>query len=594
MINDYYNYINDDWIKKKVIKNNKCYISEFDILYNKNMNTIKNIINDNSQLKTFYNSIINNNSKYEILLEYIKLIDKVNNLDDYMLCLSELYIIDCNIFWNMYVDNDLLNYNEKKIYIECSDINLSNIYTNDKIINEYKKYMFSMIKINEETYNTIINFEKKLLNIQTKSTNINKKNIYDILPDINFKKYIYNIINIIGNNNIKNKFNEIYVVSDIKNDYFIKLNYLLKNTDIYTIKSYTKWYLLNKYLPLLNDKYYEKYYNFYKIKLKGKNKIKSNEKKAIEYCKYYLNDIINNEFYIKFNNSQINNYIKCITENIIETIKSNINKCTWMSNNMKINSINKLNNINIVIENNNYREIDYKLSNDLLKNIINIEKINVNKMFDLSMNQDNILNSYDTYIYYNLYNNQLVIPYGILQKDILLYDIDKNNNYVFNDIYNYSRIGTLICQEIFKSIDNYGRYFDIKGYNKNLWDYNDELKYNIIITKIIKMYEIQNINCPLMLSDTLSNIIGLQISLQTLQRLKNNLSHEDYKEFFKQYTELRRTKYSREFFEIIKNSENKEQQQIRVNVALKNINEFYNTYKIKNEIPLEYRLYYFI
>ena len=113
----------------------------------------------------------------------------------------------------------------------------------------------------------------------------------------------------------------------------------------------------------------------------------------------------------------------------------------------KKNAIKKLNNIKKQIGYNEYIKNydDLFINDDIFMNLMNLElfltKDNLNNL--INKKDEWFINAFEVNASYNLSKNKITIPCGILQEDIIKYEII-DGKYYFNDYYNYGTIGTII------------------------------------------------------------------------------------------------------------------------------------------------------
>lgn len=178
--------------------------------------------------------------------------------------------------------------------------------------------------------------------------------------------------------------------------------------------------------------------------------------------------------------------------------------------------------------------------------------------------------------YFNPSANHIVFPAGILQAPF--YSIKQTPSQ------NFGAIGTVIAHEISHSFDNNGSKFDENGMLKNWWTKNDEEKFNIKIQQMIKLFDKvkfhKNIRCngTLTVSENIADCGGLSCSYDSAKLIDPNFNP---KAFFTQYAIIWRIKYREEFLETISKIDPHAPAKLRVNLQLKNNQEFQKTFKIK-------------
>ena len=618
---DFYNYVNKKWLNETTMEDDVYKISTFDIVTNNNNDKINEIImnknndknNDKNinKIKKFYDSFINKTLSNNKFNEILDIVDIITNLKQFTYILSFFHLINCNMLWYIYVDEDMYNSKQKILYISQSKLSLydKSLYEKKEILIHYKKYIYDMFffvykndKLIKNYPDIIINFEKKLSLIMSDMDNLrdiqNYKKITlkelneEYMKDINFNLYMKMIIKLINNklNNNKlniNNFENVIIEDDITNNYFIKINNLLMETDIDILKIYLKWIYINNYLPQINNDANDMYFNLYFKILKGQKKQKPLNYLSLNKCKLYFGDLIGNYFGQKYFNPSIHNYINEMIDNIIKSCYLKFKNITWMKDITKQNAVKKLMKINKQIGHNLYIKNydDLLINDDLLMNLINLEffltKDNLNNI--INNNDDEwMMNAFEANASYNSSKNRITIPCGILQEEIIKYEII-DGKYYFDDYYNYGTIGTIIGHEIIHAFDDQGRFFDENGNYNNWWSEQDTNEYNIIINKLIKMYDKENINGKLTIGENIADIGGVSIALNALYMRNNNkLSKKQLTDFFRSYANLWKSKITDEYINIAKLTDYHSLPWVRVNTTLKNIDEFYEIYDIEN------------
>jgi putative endopeptidase len=434
-----------------------------------------------------------------------------------------------------------------------------------------------------------MNIKEKLRDIEINNYKVKFIDFNKKMYNIKLILYIKMIIKIMDNKLNINDFEYIIVENDLENDYFKKLNDLLIQTDINILKLYLKWKYINNYLPEINIEANELYFNLYHKLLKGQKKQKSLNKISINKCKIYFGDLIGKYFGKLHFDNKIKEYICKMINNIKLSCNDKFKDIKWMDYNTKLNAIEKLNNIKLNIGFNEYIKNydDLYINDDIFTNLINTEillsKDNLMKIKN-NINDDNewLMNAFEVNASYNPYKNIITLPCGILQQDILKYEIN-NNEYIFDDEYNYATIGTIIGHEIIHAFDDQGRLFDKDGNLNNWWSKSDNEKYKVMVEKMINMYNFENINGNLTIGENIADIGGITISLNALKiQNNNNLSKEKLEKFFKSYAYLWKTKLTDEYIKMVKLTDYHSLPWIRVNTTLKNIDEFYEVFNIIN------------
>jgi putative endopeptidase len=179
--------------------------------------------------------------------------------------------------------------------------------------------------------------------------------------------------------------------------------------------------------------------------------------------------------------------------------------------------------------------------------------------------------------YYSPNSNEIVFPAAILQEPFFYED---------NIIKSFGGIGAVIGHEIIHGFDNKGRLFDENGNLNNWWQSNDNEKYCKLVNKLVDQYNSYKIhgefiNGKLTLGENIADLGGVNFALKGLELYKD-LNIEDYKMFFNNYAFIWAISIRKE--KVLHNllSDPHSPNIFRVNGILKNIDKFYEIYKIES------------
>lgn len=178
--------------------------------------------------------------------------------------------------------------------------------------------------------------------------------------------------------------------------------------------------------------------------------------------------------------------------------------------------------------------------------------------------------------YYSPSNNLICFPAAILQAPFYSYTQTKSEN--------YGGIGTVIGHEISHAFDNNGSQFDENGNMNNWWTEKDYETFNNLAKAMIDQFEgipfaSGNVNGTLTVSENIADAGGLSCSLEALKR------NSDYslEEFFINYAKIWCRKAKLEYKDLLLKTDVHAPAELRVNVQVKNLAEFYEAFDIKEE-----------
>lgn len=152
---------------------------------------------------------------------------------------------------------------------------------------------------------------------------------------------------------------------------------------------------------------------------------------------------------------------------------------------------------------------------------------------------------------------------------------------------NYGGIGTVIAHEISHAFDNNGSKIDENGNLNNWWDEEDFKKFDDLCNKMIKQFDgLQigdgKVNGTLTVSENIADNGGLSCSLEALKKL----GEYNLEEFFINWARIWRNKMTKEYLEMLLSVDVHSPAKLRANTQVKNIDEFYEVFDIKENDPM--------
>jgi len=596
-IDDYYDYINKEYLDSIEIPDGEVGTSEFTKYQDEvdiEIDEITNkLINTNSNVKDLYNLVINKNRSNDYIYQYMNLIDNskdINEFIDNTIKVENELVID--IFTTISISKDLKNNNHNIVYFEpiTFDFNAPSYMYNNDNYNSYvaifKKYQIKFMK--QYGYDTkkartisdkIFKMEKDISSKSLTMSDItNVENLYNKVTKEDLQK-IYSNLDIDKYLKLKGIYNEeYYSLVDINN--YKTFNSYLTNENLDILKEFVKFKILESYAPYISLDY-AKLVSEINNSTIGINKEYSLEDDAIKTIQNYYSDVIEKEYVLKTIKSTDNEYIEKMIKEIIKYYKNDINSLDWMSNSTKEGAIKKLDNLNINISKSNFDIISNKYKIDktisLVENIIVINKIFNNYNLELLENDKDIqvINEYTVNAYYNPQNNSINFPASFSKF------LNTQNSYYEN----LGTVGMIIAHEITHAFDNNGSKFDYLGNYNNWWKDEDYKKFEELTSKVSNYYSNYRINGIKVNGDLTvgENIADLgAINCITEISKEKGATKEDFKILFKSFAKMWRSKYLDNYQKLLMTSDTHSPDKIRVNATLSSNKYFYKTYNIKS------------
>jgi putative endopeptidase len=268
--------------------------------------------------------------------------------------------------------------------------------------------------------------------------------------------------------------------------YYDKLNEMLKSVSLQDWKIYLKACSLRNYADLLSKPFVDAAFEFNKA-LSGQAKQKKRAQIVTANVDGLLGDALGQLYVKKYFNEEARRRASELVSNLQKSFESRINQLDWMSDSTKQKAKEKLYAITKKI---GYPEKwrDYEsVKIDRSKYFENMVALRRNAyQFELSRLDKPVdrtewgVTPSTVTAYYNPYNNEIVIPAGILQYPYFDAQAD--------DAINYGGIGMVIGHELTHAFDDQGGQFDKNGNVKNWWTKEDFEKFKSKAQQMIERY----------------------------------------------------------------------------------------------------------
>ena len=605
---DFYANINNDIITNHELESDKEYWSLMftetqDKVDDKVEEIVKEIISkkDEYQIGTskykickLYESIVNQENSTKKLDTYIESIDNSKNIDELINNLARINKeLSLGIFINSALQNDYKDNTQTIIMIAPFSFDYGNIYSDYYTNPLYSSYVSTYIEFDREIFKIYGYSDKeakesvrKISRFYTQIAKNSKpmeelseiQSFYNIVT-IDELKDIYSNINIGTFLNYSN----LYDISIVDEKQARLLNSYLTMENLDTLKECIKLQILQNYGIYADIEYYN-LMNKLEAKLTGTEITKDTiEDYAIDVVASYFDTEISQEYIRKYANDNSINEFKQIINDIIAEYKIKIKNNAWLSENTKQKALLKLENINVNVgypEKWEEKSHKYNLNGNLLDNIINMNKVNVEYANNSVINKEKywLMSPLTVNAYYNLQDNSINFPIALL--DYELYN--ESNSYYQN----LGSFGSIIAHEITHAFDNNGALFDEKGNMNNWWQEEDYKKFEQLQKEVINYYNQYKINGKAVngeqtVGENIADLGGVSCIVDIAKR--KGATKAELKEMFKAYANIWASKSTEEYTKLLLIMDTHCPDKVRVNAVLSSIEEFYNTFDIKED-----------
>ena len=607
---NFYNYINNEWINNTEIPHDSQRWSVFQILQNETNEKIKSLLESSTLSPEYYKIKIifeqamsenkrNNNCNYDIIKHIIKTITAQTSTADLFNLIMD-YEIQFNLLmpFGFAIQSDFKNANHVILHITSSGLNLPDrdyylLPEKEHIIIKYKVFMKDYLKLFDLelfNYDDIIELEKQLASktytkVQKRDPDLsnNPTTIPELIatyPNLSFIQKLF----------IKAK--KTPGIVNITNPEYVKfVSHLINTLDIDIWKQYFIFNILVSFHHYLNNNIYKCYFNFFNKELQGTPTQKELWKRSIDLIDELFGELVGKMYVESYFNSKSKALVLSMVDNIKSCLTEKLNSNDWMEQSTKTKALEKLNKMALKIGypdkyEKDYTHVDVSSINCFLLNILNIRQFLINyKIKRLYTTLDKSkwsMNAHSINAYYSPSFNEIVFPAGILQPPFFSH----TQSYAMN----FGGIGIIIGHEITHGFDDQGSKFDADGNLHDWWTVRDRIKFNEKTKNIQIQYdsykhEGHNVNGLLTLGENIADIGGMELGYDAFL-IYGGLNE---KEFFTNYANVWKVK-SRKEDALQRLLIDPHSPPIhRVNGVVRNIDAFYKVFDIKESDTLYLR-----
>lgn len=363
-------------------------------------------------------------------------------------------------------------------------------------------------------------------------------------------------------------------------------------------KDYYLWKYVGQASPYLSDKFNDALFDFQKV-MSGVKQQRPRWKRVQSMVEGAMGEAVGELYVEEYFPESSKRYMEGLVENLRTALGKHIINLPWMSDDTKLQAIKKLNAITVKIGYPNTWK-DYSTME------INPDLSFYENMHNVSMwHQDEYLKKWGKPVdrtewqmtpqtvnaYYNPLNNEIVFPAGILQAPF--YDPASS------DAENYGGIGVVIGHELTHGFDDQGSLFDANGNMENWWTPEDAEAFAAMTQGLVDQYsEVEvlpglHANGQYTLGENIADQGGLRIAytaFQDSQKKKGvDITSEEalidgitpMQAFYMNFANLWGQNVRDEEIRNLTIGDVHSLGENRVNVALRNIEPFFEAFGIK-------------
>ena len=368
-------------------------------------------------------------------------------------------------------------------------------------------------------------------------------------------------------------------------------------------KDYYLWQYVRNAAPFLSDSFSDAAFEFNKV-MSGVQEQQPRWKRALGVTEGYLGEAIGELYVEQYFPQSSKDYMIGLVENLRTALGKHIIHLPWMSDDTKVQAMKKLNSITVKIgypdKWKDYSELEIDPALSYWENVHNANMWQTKKALEKwgkpvdrtewGMTPQTIN------AYYNPLNNEIVFPAGILQAPF--FDPEAS------DAENYGGIGVVIGHELTHGFDDQGCQFDAEGNMSNWWTPEDAEAFAKLTNGLVEQFSAVEVlpglhaNGQYTLGENIADQGGLRIAMTAFldsQKKKGvNVESEEAmidgftpkQAFYLNFANLWANNIRDEEIRSLTSGDVHSLGKNRVNVSLKNLEPFFESFSIKEGLSL--------
>ncbi|TPN82217.1 M13 family metallopeptidase [Aquimarina algicola] len=500
--NDFYNYVNGNWMKTTEIPEDRTTWGGFSVLRKStDANVLEILANakksgkyggetDQAKAIAIFDTKLDTVARNKVGLAPLKAaLDDIASIKD----LSELQTVLAknpsvsSPFFNIGVQADLNNSKMNAVYLGQGglglpdrDYYLDQDAKSKEIREEYKKHISRMLQMLDESEADATAAADKILELETilAKPRLNKVERRDA-RNLNNPRTIAEVDKMISSFDFNKIISDLGITKKIDTLIVAHLRYtetldgFFKNTPIEDVKTLVKWDTFNSSTGRLTTDVERANWEFYSKYLRGQKEQRPADERALATVNRTVGEALGQLYVDEKFPPEAKAKAEKMIANVIEAYKARIQKLDWMGDDTKAKAIEKLDKFTVKIgypdKWEDYSKLEVSADKTYFDNMIAVQKWARDRNYeDIGEPVDKTkwgMSPQTVNAYFNPLNNEIVFPAAILQPPFY--------NYTADEAVNYGGIGAVIGHEISHAFDDSGARFDSDGNLKNWWTEND-------------------------------------------------------------------------------------------------------------------------
>ncbi|WP_392469488.1 M13 family metallopeptidase [Sphingobacterium cellulitidis] len=542
---DFYNYVNGNWMKTVEIPSDKARWGSFDQLRENTdeatLKILKESLNtkfekgtDGQKIADLYKSYVDFDTRNKLgitpIQQQLKDIDQVKNLKGLYDYFVKYGAIGGNPFFGAYVYAHMKNSNMNAVYLGGGGLGLGRTYyqkedeKNTETLGNYNQYINALYgKVDPKTRDLkgpkVIEFEKLIASnlktveeqrdAQKRYNPVAVKDLQAMVKNMDVAKYIQTL-------GFKA---DTVIIGELK--YYQNLDKIVNEQNLPVIKEYLKFHVMDDATGYLTADLDQLSFDFYGKKLRGQKEQRALDKRGLEFVNGNAGELLG-KLYVKENfPAEAKAACEELVQYLIKSFNVHIKDLAWMSPTTKEKALEKLSKFTVKI---GYPDKwkDYsslQVGTSLVENVNNVRRWafeeNLAKQGKPVDKSEWGMTPQTVNAYYSPLFNEIVFPAAILQPPFYDYKADPGVN--------FGGIGAVIGHELSHGFDDSGSQYDGNGNLNNWWTEEDKEKFNAAADALVAQFEAYEpvpgvfVNGRFTLGENIGDLGGSSVAFDALQ-----------------------------------------------------------------------------
>jgi putative endopeptidase len=620
---DFFAYVNGTWIDSAVIPADKARYGTFDILRDESQENVKAIIEesatgdfakgtDEQKVGDLYRSFMDMETRdargIDPLQPELDRIAAITNDDELAVYFASAIRRNLDAPFSIGQFADLKNPKQYMIYAGQSGLGLpdreyyfkedeTSVALRAKYVDHIEK-MFTVAGFEDgaAAAGTIMALETRLAeqnmtkeDARNYSVNYNKVAIEDlsgVMPNFNWDGYLAEA-NLQG----------VDALVIFTTDYMKALDGIITDTDLATWKTYLKWSALNRTAGRLTAALDQQDFEFYGKALTGTEEQRAMWRRGVNSVNGMLGEVVGKVYIRQHFPPEAKERMLALVGNLVSAYEKSIKELEWMSEETKIEALDKLSKFTPKIgypdEWRDYTALEID-AEDYYGNVERASLAEHQRQIDRQGGPVDRtewgMTPQTVNAYYSPPLNEIVFPAAILQPPF--FDLEAD------DAVNYGAIGAVIGHEIGHGFDDTGSTFDGDGVMRNWWTDEDKAAFEERTGMLVEQYNAfrpfddLSVNGEFTLGENIGDLGGISIGLLAYQMSLNGEEAPVIDGFtgvqrvFLGFGQVWRGKYREEALRLQIETNPHSPSQYRANGSVRNVPEFYTAFDVSPDDAL--------